>query len=215
MSIDVKIALAVGGIIALGAFALLSRDFILWILASSAGARISFGDILGMRFRKVDVRTIVISHIRAMKAGLNVSTRDLELHYLAGGRVPNCVTAVISAKKANVALDWDIAAAIDLAGRDVLDAVNASVNPKVLTCPDPQDARASFVASAQDGVPIRVSARVSVRVLPSRLVGGRRRVPAARFAGDRRTRPCRWAGLVGLQPGAALGAVTRPGSEHP
>src|SRR5690606_19308211 len=97
-----------------------------------SGAYVKMTDLIGMKLRKVDIRTIVYSRIRAVKAGKNISTNQLETHYLAGGRVPNVVSALIAADKAKIELDFDTACAIDLAGRDILDAVNTSVNPKVI-----------------------------------------------------------------------------------
>ena len=159
-------------VIVLGIVIVLARYLGLWVQALFSNARVSIFEIIGMRLRKVDVRTIVMSRIRAVKAGLNVSTNNLETHYLAGGRVPNCVTALISAQKAKIDLDWDVAAAIDLAGRDILDAVNTSVNPKVIDCPNPNGPRQTIDAVAQDGIQLKAKARVTVRTNLPRLVGG-------------------------------------------
>ncbi len=144
----------------------------LYVQALLSNASVKMVDIIGMRLRKVDVRQIVLSRIRAVKAGIDVSTGALETHYLAGGRVPNCVTALISAKRAKIELDWDTAASIDLAGRDILEAVTTSVNPKVIDCPAPSNPRPTVDAVAQDGIQLKAKARVTVRTNLPRLVGG-------------------------------------------
>ncbi|MCC6285715.1 MAG: flotillin-like protein FloA [Phycisphaerales bacterium] len=144
----------------------------LWIQAFLSNARVSLWDMIGMRLRKVDVRTIVFSRIRAVKAGLNVTTNQLETHYLAGGRVPNVVSALIAARGARIDLAWDTAAAIDLAGRDLFDAVQTSVNPKVIDCPGQSTQRGTIDAVAKNGIQLKVRARVTVRTNIARLVGG-------------------------------------------
>ncbi|MEM1071229.1 MAG: flotillin-like protein FloA [Planctomycetota bacterium] len=144
----------------------------LWIQALLSNARVGILDLVGMRFRKVDPRTIVLSRIRAVKAGLQIATAQLEEHYLAGGRVPNVVSSLIAAKKARIELDWNTACAIDLAGRDIFDAVNTSVNPKVIDCPNPTLGRATIDAVAKDGIQLKARARVTVRTNLARLVGG-------------------------------------------
>jgi uncharacterized protein YqfA (UPF0365 family) len=152
----------------------LAGQFInLWVQAKLSGASVSMFDLIGMRFRKVDPRTIVLSRIRAVKAGLHVSTNQLEAHYLSGGRVPSVITALIAADRAKIELPWDTACAIDLAGRDILDAVQTSVNPKVIDVPNPAtSARATIDAVAQDGIQLKARARVTVRSNIERLVGG-------------------------------------------
>ena len=105
-------------------------------------------------------------------AGLTLTTRDLESHYLAGGRVPNVVRALIAANRANIELTLKTATAIDLAGRDILDAVQTSVNPKVIDCPDPEKSRGTVDAVAQDGIQLKAKARVTVRANIKQLVGG-------------------------------------------
>ena len=144
----------------------------LYIQALVSNARVGLIDMVAMKLRKVDIRAIVFSRIRAVKAGVNVSTNQLETHYLAGGRVPNVVTALISSKRARIDLDWDTAASIDLAGRDILDAVNTSVNPKVIDCPNPTQGRSTIDAVARDGIQLKARARVTVRTNLARLVGG-------------------------------------------
>lgn len=137
----------------------------LWITAIFANVRITIGELIGMRFRKVPPGIIVNSLITATKAGLSVSTSDLETHYLAGGNVPNVIRALISADKANIALTFKQATAIDLAGRDVFEAVQISVNPKVITTP-------KVAAVAADGIQLIAIARVTVRANIQQLVGG-------------------------------------------
>ena len=146
--------------------------FALWFQALLSGARVGLLDIIAMRFRKVDPRVIVLSRIRAVKAGIDISTNQLETHYLAGGRVPNVVSALIAAKRAKIDLDWDVGASIDLAGRDILEAVTTSVNPKVIDCPSPTQGRHTIDAVAKDGIQLKARARVTVRTNLSRLVGG-------------------------------------------
>jgi uncharacterized protein YqfA (UPF0365 family) len=144
----------------------------LWFQALLSNASVSIVDMVAMRFRKVDVKTIVYSRIRAVKAGMDIPTAALETHYLAGGRVPHVINALVSAQKAKIPLTWDVATAIDLAGRDIVDAVQTSVNPKVIDCPAQNGPRATIDAVAKDGIQLRCKARVTVRTNISRLVGG-------------------------------------------
>jgi uncharacterized protein YqfA (UPF0365 family) len=137
----------------------------LWITAIFAGVRITIGELIGMRIRKVPPGVIVNSLITAIKAGLQVTTRELETHYLAGGNVPNVIRALISADKANISLSFKQATAIDLAGRDVFQAVQISVNPKVITTP-------KVAAVAADGIQLIAVARITVRASIAQLVGG-------------------------------------------
>jgi uncharacterized protein YqfA (UPF0365 family) len=137
----------------------------LWITAIFAGVRVTIGELIGMRIRKVPPGVIVNSLITATKAGLTVTTRELETHYLAGGDVPNVIRALISAEKANITLGFKQATAINLAGRDVFEAVQISVNPKVITTP-------KVAAVAADGIQLIAIARVTVRASLSQLVGG-------------------------------------------
>ena len=111
----------------------------LWIQSFLTGARISIWDLVGMKLRNVDYGMIVRQKIALVQAGVKISTQDLEAHYLARGNVPKTAAAVIAAHKAKMELPWKDAAAIDLAGRDVLDAVRTSVNPKVIDCPNTRD----------------------------------------------------------------------------
>lgn len=144
----------------------------LYIQALLSNARVSFVELIGMRLRKVDLRTIVYSRIRAKKAGLEITTGQLESHYLAGGRVPHVISALIAARGAKINLEWDTARAIDLAGRDILEAVQTSVNPKVIDCPGPSSPRPTIDAVAKNGIQLKAKARVTVRTNISRLVGG-------------------------------------------
>lgn len=147
----------------------------LWFQAYMSSAHVSIWSLIGMSFRQVDARVIVQAKIMAMQAGLGreITTRRLEAHYLAGGNVPNVIRALIAAQRADLPLDFDQAAAIDLAGRDVLDAVRTSVNPKVIDCPDPaKSERNTLSAIAKNGVELRVRTRVTVRTNLERLIGG-------------------------------------------
>jgi uncharacterized protein YqfA (UPF0365 family) len=144
----------------------------LWLQAYFSRADIKLSELIGMWLRKVDARIIVLSKITAIQAGLELTTKDLESHYLAGGRVPNVVRALIAANRANIELTLKTATAIDLAGRDILDAIQTSVNPKVIDCPDPKKGKETIDAVAQDGIQLRAKARVTVRTNIQRLVGG-------------------------------------------
>jgi uncharacterized protein YqfA (UPF0365 family) len=146
--------------------------FGLWVQALFAGARVTFRELIGMRLRKVDTRQIVLSKIQAVRAGLEIDTSNLESHFLAGGHVPRVIVALIAADRANIPLTWKMATAIDLAGRDILDAVQTSVNPKVIDCPNPASGRATIDAVAKDGIQLKGKARVTVRTNISQLVGG-------------------------------------------
>ena len=153
-------------------FLLFVKFFRLWLQAKLSRADVKFSELIGMWLRKVDTRTIVLSKITAIQAGLSLTTRDLESHYLAGGRVPNVVRALVAANRANIDLSLKVATAIDLAGRDILEAVQTSVNPKVIDCPDPEKSRGTIDAVAQDGIQLKAKARVTVRANIERLIGG-------------------------------------------
>lgn len=145
----------------------------LYIMALFAGAKITVGELIGMRLRGVNPRAIVEAKIQAWKSDLvEITTDALERHYLARGRVPNVVRALIAAHRAGIPLDYRTACAIDLAGRDIVDAVNTSVNPKVIDCPNPSSGRTTIDAVAKDGIQLKVKARVTVRTAIARLVGG-------------------------------------------
>ncbi|MDR0994519.1 MAG: flotillin-like protein FloA [Verrucomicrobiota bacterium] len=154
-------------------FVVLFLAFIqIWIRAWMSGAHITLMNLLGMKLRHVPPTLIVDARIRATKAGIGLTTDQLEAHYLAGGDIINVVQALIAADKANIRLSFPAAAAIDLAGRDVYDAVRTSVNPKVIDCPDPAKGNSMLDAVAKDGIRLLVKARVTVRANLERLVGG-------------------------------------------
>ncbi|MEM7682207.1 MAG: flotillin-like protein FloA [Planctomycetota bacterium] len=165
----IVIALALGGLVV--AFFVISFAK-LYIQALFSGATVGIHKLIGMRLRNVNPRTIVLSRIQAIKGGINISSDQMETHYLAGGNVPRVVTALIAAKYAKIDLNWDTACAIDRAGRDILEAVQTSVNPKVIDCPSPQQGRTTIDAVAQDGIQLKARARVTVRSFLPRLVGG-------------------------------------------
>ncbi|MAE61240.1 MAG: hypothetical protein CMJ49_07770 [Planctomycetaceae bacterium] len=154
------------------AFVFIARFIGIWVQAWVSGARVRMFDLIGMWLRKVNPRTIVLTRIQAVKAGLDVGTNQLETHYLARGDVPRVVRALIAADRAKIDLPWETACAIDLAGRDILEAVQTSVNPKVIDCPNPDFGRATIDAVAQDGIQLKARARVTVRANIARLVGG-------------------------------------------
>nr|WP_254511856.1 flotillin-like protein FloA [Anatilimnocola floriformis] len=150
-----------------------------WFQAYMSSADVSMLALVGMWFRQVNMRIIVQAKIMAAQAGLDIgrrngiSTARVEAHYLAGGNVMNVIHAIIAAHRAGIELDFDQAAAIDLAGRDVLDAVRTSVHPKVIDCPDPRrSSNDTLSAVAKNGIELRVKARVTVRTNLARLIGG-------------------------------------------
>jgi len=164
----------IAGLAVLGIFA---RFFRLWIQSVAAGAGIGLIDLLRMTIRKVNPAVMVRSKIMAVKAGLDVSwgitSRALEAHYLAGGNVPVVIRAIIAADKAKtIPLDFKLARAIDLAGRNVLEAVQTSVYPKVIDCPGRNSGRPSLDAVARNGIQLKVKARVTVRANIQQLIGG-------------------------------------------
>jgi uncharacterized protein YqfA (UPF0365 family) len=156
--------LIAGGIILLLIF-LYFVPISLWITAQFSNVRVGLAELVFMRIRKVPPSLIVNSMINATKAGIDITTAELETHYLAGGNVPNVIRALISADKANIPLSFKQATAIDLAGRDVFEAVTTSVNPKVINTPN-------VAAVAQDGIQLIAKARVTVRANIMQLVGG-------------------------------------------
>lgn len=150
-----------------------------WFQAFMSRADVSMLSLIGMGFRQVKPSVIVTAKIMAAQAGLDInrrsgiSTSRLEAHYLAGGNVMNVIHAIIAAHRADIDLDFDRAAAIDLAGRDVLDAVRTSVYPKVIDCPDPKrSGKNTLSAIAKNGVELRIRARVTVRTNLEQLIGG-------------------------------------------
>lgn len=145
----------------------------LWVRALFADAPVRIRDLIGMKLRRVPPHQVVLTYISAIKAGLDVGTDMLEAHYLAGGSMQNVVRAMIAADKANIVLKFRQAAAIDLAGRNIIDAVQTSVNPKVIDCPDPDKSASGMLdAVAKDGIRLLVKARVTVRTNLESLVGG-------------------------------------------
>jgi uncharacterized protein YqfA (UPF0365 family) len=180
---DLGPAMVVGGVI-LVLFILLMAFVVakygsIWFQAYMSNANVRLLSLIAMSFRQVDARVIVQAKIMAMQAGIGseretgITTRRLEAHYLAGGSVPKVIRAIIAAHRADIPLDFDQAAAIDLAGRDVLDAVQTSVNPKVIDCPDTsKGGKATLSAIAKNGVELKVRARVTVRTNLERLIGG-------------------------------------------
>jgi uncharacterized protein YqfA (UPF0365 family) len=198
------------GLVLIVAVLMLAQFGKIWLQALFSGAKVGFGELIGMWLRKVSARLIVDERISAVQAGLELSTRDLEsvflvrrnpedvrtnvralitahkakvpvafadlqAHHFAGGRVENVVRAMVAATRASIALDLDVARAIDLAGRDIVDAVNTSVNPKVIDCPgvDAADrATDKLDAVAKDGIRLLAKARVTVRTNLKQLIGG-------------------------------------------
>lgn len=144
----------------------------LWIQSVSSSAPVSIFRILLMPLRKINANLIVNQYIVARKAGLNIQVEELETHYLARGNVKRVVQALVNANKANIDLDFAKATAIDLAGRDIVDAINTSVNPKVIDVPKVGSTRTTVDAMARDGIQLKVRARVTVRTFLARLIGG-------------------------------------------
>ena len=170
-------------VLAVGLLAVLGLVFMvygkLWLQAFMSGADVAMLSLVGMSFRQVPAVLIVKVKVMAAQAGLSIhsrtgiSTARLEAHFLAGGDVMAVVQAIIAAQRAGIELDFDRAAAIDLAGRDVLDAVRTSVLPKVIDCPDPKrSGKATLSAICKDGVELRVRTRVTVRTNLEQLIGG-------------------------------------------
>lgn len=159
-------------LVAIVAFIVVAKFFGIWIRAWTSGARVSFRQLIGMWLRRVSATVIVDAKITAVKAGLEVITDRLEAHYLARGNVPQVIRALIAANKADIDLTFERACAIDLAGRDVLAAVQMSVSPKVIDCPAAGSGKTTIDAVAKDGIQVKAKARVTVRANIDRLVGG-------------------------------------------
>jgi len=163
-------------LVILGFLAFFAKFFWLWIQCIMTGADVGLWDLAGMWFRKVDQRTIVRTKIMAVQAGLTdqeVAVKALEAHYLAGGNVMQVIRALIAARKSKIiSLSFREATAIDLAGRDVLEAVQTSVYPKVIDCPPRGAPRPSLDAVAKDGIQLKVRARVTVRANLQQVIGG-------------------------------------------
>ena len=170
MNIEVYFLFIVLAIVALILLMIMGKFISLWFQAYITGTPISLFNIIGMSLRKIPPRIIVDARITSFKAGLKqISVSDLETHFLAGGQVPKVVKAMIAADKANIPLDWRRGTAIDLAGRDISDAIATSVNPKVIDCPS---SGGYMTGVAKDGIQVHVRARVTVRTNIQQLVGG-------------------------------------------
>ena len=171
----VIMGLVLGGLILFVLVIALGAYFSLWFRAFVTRARIGFPTLVMMSLRKVNPRVIVESKIMVVQAGLSdISNQELEAHYLSGGNVRRTVQAMIIAHRADIPLTWNTAAAIDLAGRDILEAVRMSVDPRVIDCPDPRvpPGRTTLDAIAKNGIQLKVQARVTVRSNLEQLVGG-------------------------------------------
>lgn len=170
------IGLIVLAIIVLVVVGVFLSFFSVWLRAALAGAYVGIPNLVAMRLRQVPYGMIVDARITAKKAGIDMSTDDLEAHYLAGGNVIPTVQALIAAMKAGIPLDFARAGAIDLAtkgsGKSVGEAVRTSVDPKVIDCPNPSQGRATIDGVAKDGIQVKVRARVTVRSNLDRFVGG-------------------------------------------
>ena len=168
--------MVVGAVLLLGiliVLAVILKFAKLWIRAISSRANVTMRELIGMWLRKVDMRVIVDAKIQLVKAAIHdISTNDLESHYLAGGRVINVTRAIIAADRAQLPLDWKKACAIDLAGRDILDAIQTSVYPKVIDVPNPERGKTTIDAVAIDGIQLKAKARVTVRTNIRQLIGG-------------------------------------------
>ena len=173
MSPVVIVVIIVAALLVLILLGVILAFFKVWIRAYASGAHVSFGTLVGMRLRKVPASLIVDARIIAAKAGLaGTTTNDLETHYLAGGNVIQVVRSLVAAGKANIDLSFEKAAAIDLAGRDVFQAVQISVKPEVIDAPDPTKGPDKVGAVAKDGIQLWAKAKVTVRANLARLVGG-------------------------------------------
>jgi uncharacterized protein YqfA (UPF0365 family) len=164
-------------IVGLALFAIVARYFRLWIQSVTTGAGIGIVDLIRMTLRKVNPTVITRSKIMAVQAGLyeseGITTKALEAHYLAGGNVPLVIRSMIAARKAKIIdLSFKRATAIDLAGRNVLEAVQTSVYPRVIDCPGQSSKRPSLDAVAKNGIQLKVKARVTVRANMEQLIGG-------------------------------------------
>lgn len=160
------------GLAALIFLIILIKFFGLWLRALVSGAKVGLGRLVGMWLRRVNPRVMVDSRIMLVKGGLPIHTDDLETHYLSRGDVVRVSQALIAASKAGIGLPLKQATAIDLAGRDVLEAVKTSVTPKVIDCPNPESGKSTIDAVAKDGIQLKAKARVTVRVNIDALVGG-------------------------------------------
>ena len=170
-AVALVVALVIG-VVLLIAFVMMAGFFRLWIQAITSGARVSFFDLVGMTLRKINPNSVVEARIQATRAGLNISQAEMESHILARGNLMRVINAMIAANKAGIDLSWQNATAIDLAGRDILEAVQTSVNPKVIDVPSAAMGRQTIDGVAKDGIQLKVKARVTVRTNIKSLVGG-------------------------------------------
>ncbi|MEY3144035.1 MAG: flotillin-like protein FloA [Planctomycetota bacterium] len=170
--IVVWVLLGIAGLVGLFIFFVMLGVLKLYVQALFSDAKVGMLDLIMMRLRKVPPEVIVLNRITAKKAGIDIPTDLMEAHYLARGNVSRVVAAMIAADKAGIELPWNAATGIDLAGRDILDAVQTSVNPKVIDCPSIQSGKTTIDAVAKDGIQLRAKARVTVRTAIGRLVGG-------------------------------------------
>ncbi|MGB2984314.1 MAG: flotillin-like protein FloA [Phycisphaerae bacterium] len=167
------IVAAVAGVVVFVLLLIVAQFFRLWLQAYMSNADVSLFDLIGMRLRKVDTFMVVLAKIQLVKAGIHdITINDLESHYLAGGRVVNVSRAMIAANRAAIDLDWKKSCAIDLAGRDIVDAVNTSVYPKVIDVPNPDLGKQTIDAISLDGIQLKAKARVTVRTKIRQLIGG-------------------------------------------
>ncbi len=170
------VVLIVLGVIILVAAGIFFSFLSVWLRAWLAGAYVSIANLIAMRLRQVPYGLVVDARITAKKAGVDLTTDELESHYLAGGNLIPTVQALVAAMKAGITLDFSRACAIDLAtrgsGKSVTEAVRTSVDPKVIDCPNPQQGRATIDGVAKDGIQVKVRARVTVRTNLDRFVGG-------------------------------------------
>lgn len=172
-SILLLVGVAFGALLTIIFLAVFAMYFRLWLRAYFTRVWVSPFTLLFMSLRKVNPNVIVDAKIMAVQAGIkDISIRQLEAHYLAEGNVLRVVRALIAAHRAKIKLDWNTASAIDLAGRDLLEAVNTSVNPKVIDCPDQRQARGTLDGVAKNGIQLKARARVTVRTNLQQLVGG-------------------------------------------
>ena len=166
----------IAGVVLLVFSLLVFNFFFIWLRALSAGARVTFLELIALRLRGVPVGMIVDTRITAVKSGLNVSIDDLSTHFLAGGNVEMVILSLIAARKAGISLDFDRACAIDLAtkgtGKTVYEAVKTSVNPRVIDAPNPASGKITIDGVAKDGIVVKARARVTVRTHLERFVGG-------------------------------------------
>lgn len=172
VSVGLIVLLIIIAIVVLVVLVTVGNVFKLWLQALTAGADISIWNLIGMRLRRVDANVITKAKVSLVQAGLQITTPQLESHFMAGGRVPNVARAMIAAHRASIEMPWDQAAAIDLAGRDVLEAVQTSVNPRVIDVPNANSGRQTHEGVAKDGIQLSVKARVTVRTNMRQLISG-------------------------------------------